>query len=245
MKHAVAAEWVKLTTLRSPKWSLAVYLGLMVALAFVYGTFATERMLTAPGFDPVGLGLSAVPLGAIVLVVMGILAVTGEYASGSIRTSLLAVPDRARFYYAKVGLVSLVSGALAVAGVVPAFLIVQAGIGEHAAPAGAGTAGHVLGAVLYTALLVAFSMGVATLLRSGAATLSLLLPLFFMLSTILGNIPVVGEAARFLPDVAGARVLGTAEPEGALGPWTGLGVLVLWTALAVGAGRWATVRRDA
>ncbi|MEF9886294.1 hypothetical protein [Streptomyces sp. P9-A4] len=245
MKHAVASEWVKLTTLRSPKWSLAVYLGLMIVLAFVYGTVPGESQFTAPGFDPVGLGLSAVPLGMIVLVVMGILAVTGEYASGSIRTSLLAVPDRARFYYAKVGLVSLVSGVLAVLGVVPAFLIVQNGIGEYGAPAAPATAGHVMGAVLYTALLVAFSMGVATLLRSGAATLALLLPLFFMLSTILSNIPVVGEVARFLPDVAGGMVLRGSAGEGELGAWSGLGVLVLWTAGAVGAGHWAIVRRDA
>lgn len=244
MKHAVAAEWVKLTTLRSPKWSQAVYLVLMIGLAFVYGTVPGERQLTAPGFDPVGLGLSVVPLGMIVLVIMGILAVTGEYASGSIRSSLLAVPDRVRFYYAKVGLVSLVSGGLAVVGVVPAFLIVQSGIGEHRAPTGLATAGHVAGAVLYTALLVAFSMGVATLLRSGAAALSVLLPLFFMVSTILSNIPGVGEVARFLPDVAGGTVLRGPGADEVLGAWSGLGVLAAWTVGSVALGHWMTVRRD-
>ncbi|MFE0649406.1 ABC transporter permease subunit [Streptomyces sp. NPDC059534] len=244
MKHAVAAEWVKLTTLRSPKWSPAVYVVLMIGLAFVYGMVPGEKQLTAPGFDPVGLGLSAVPLGMIVLVIMGILAVTGEYASGSIRSSLLAVPDRARFYYAKVGLVSLVSGVLAVVGVVPAFLIVQGGIGEHRAPAGLATAGHVAGAVLYTVLLVAFSMGVATLLRSGAAALAILLPLFFMLSTILSNIPGVGEVARFLPDVAGGMVLRGSGGDEVLGAWSGLGVLAVWAVGSVGLGHWVTVRRD-
>ncbi|WP_329468188.1 ABC transporter permease [Streptomyces sp. NBC_01431] len=245
MNHALKSEWIKLTTIRSLAWSLGLYLWLMLGLSVAYGTVPGERDLNAKGFDPIGLGLSLVPLGMILLMVVGVLAVTGEYASGTIRSSLLAVPDRTRFYVAKLGLLALVTGALSTAGIVAGFFIVQAFIGDHAAPFDAATVGHLAGAVLYTVLLVLFSMGLATVLRSSAATLTTLIPLFFMVSTMLNHIPRVSAVAQFLPDVAGGLALQQHSGGGVLNAWSGLGVLAVWAIVSILAGHMSLTRRDA
>lgn len=245
MSCAMKFEWVKLTTIRSLAWSLGMYVVLMVGLSFVYGTVPGEDKLNAKGFDPIGLGLSLVPLGMIILVVVGVLAVTGEYSSGTIKSSLLAVPDRTKFYLAKLGLFALVTAVLSAVAIVVGFFIVQAFIGHSAAPLNAATIGHLAGAVLYTVLLVLFSMGLATVLRSSAATLTTLVPLFFMVSTMLNSIPKVSAVAQFLPDIAGGNVLQRTHGDGMLNAWSGLAVLAAWTVAATLAGHMVVSRRDA
>ena len=95
-------------------------------------------------------------------------------------------------------------------------------------------------------LIVLFSVEIATLLWSTATTLSVLLPLIFMGSTILGNIPAVAVADfdQFLPDIAGGHVTQRNTGQGLLGPWNELGVFVIWTALAATGGYAVTNHRD-
>jgi ABC-2 type transport system permease protein len=101
--------------------------------------------------------------------------------------------------------------------------------------------------VLYMTLICAFSMGLASVLRSSALTMGILVPLFFMISTILNSIPGVQKAAQFLPDLAGGLILRREPPAGdtVLTPWTGMAVLAAWAVLAVGAGYAAVRSRDA
>ncbi len=103
-------------------------------------------------------------------------------------------------------------------------------------------------AVFCMVLIVLFSVEIATLLWSTATTLSVLLPLIFMGSTILGNIPAVAVAVadfdQFLPDIAGGHVTQRNTGQGLLGPWNGLGVLAFWTALAAAGGYAVTNHRD-
>jgi ABC-2 type transport system permease protein len=89
-------------------------------------------------------------------------------------------------------------------------------------------------------------MGLAAVLRSSALTIGILFPLFFLVSTILSNLPKVGTVAQFLPDVAGGQIL-YRQPQGdtVLNGWTGLAVLLAWTVAAVRAGHLAIKRRDA
>ncbi|GAB2325629.1 hypothetical protein STREPTOSP366_08380 [Streptomyces variabilis] len=82
----------------------------------------------------------------------------------------------------------------------------------------------------------------ATLLRSGVATLSVLIPFVLIVSFVIGD--ALGTVADFLPDRAGQTVLRSVS-EGTLGPWTGLGVTACWTAAALLAGAWRLRRQDA
>ena len=62
---------------------------------------ATTRRAGIQGFDPTNQALAGLALGSLVIGVLGVLAMTGEYGSGTIRSSLAAMPRRAVFFAAK------------------------------------------------------------------------------------------------------------------------------------------------
>ncbi|KUL41681.1 ABC transporter permease subunit [Streptomyces regalis] len=253
LRAAMAFEWVKLRTLRSTWWSLAVYAVLTVTVALLTGyalrgSYADMDAARRAEFDALAYGFSGLQLGMMALVVFGVLAVSGEFTSGTIRGSFAAVPRRGVFYAAKLLTGALTAGAVSVPVVAAGFAATQALLGGpgRVALTDDGVARALIGAVLYTTLLSVFAMGLATVLRSPAVTLSILLPLFSMLSTILSNLPGVRTAAQFLPDVAGGLVLLREPPDSTvLDAWTGMAVLMAWTAASVTAGYLALRRRDA
>lgn len=249
---ALSFEWGKIRTLRSTFWTLGLFLFVSVAVAVPTGyvlndTFADLDAAERAAFDPIGSGLSSVRLGLLTLVIFGVLAVTTEYTSGTIRSSLAAVPRRGLFFGSKLaagGLVALVASVIVVA---VTFAVTQFMLGENrVAITDDGVLRALFGAIAHTTLLCIFSMGVAAVLRSSALTIGILFPLFLTVSAILSNIPKVGTVAQFLPDVAGGQIF-YREPQGdtVLNAWTGLAVLVAWTVVAVIAGHLAVKRRDA
>ncbi|MEU1347377.1 ABC transporter permease subunit [Streptomyces sp. NPDC005775] len=247
---AVGFEWSKVRTLRSVLWSLAVCAGLSLAFALLTGVVVQHQYADKPApssFDPVSAGFSGLRLGLIGLVVFGVLVVTSEYSSGTIRSSLAAVPRRGVFYTAKMLAGGLTALAVSAAAAVTSFFLAQATMGDEGVSlTDDGVLPALIGAVLYATLLCLFSMGVAVLLRSSAISMGILVPLFFTISTILTNIPGVGKVAQFLPDQAGGLVLYRNVPdEYVLNAWSGLAVLAAWTACAAGAGYLALRRRDA
>jgi ABC-2 type transport system permease protein len=170
-------------------------------------------------------------------------AVSAEFQGGALRLSLAAVPHRGRWFAAKltaiglpVLLVGLVTG-LAALGVGSA--------GPRGGAAGPTMAEGLRGAVgcaVYLTLMALLAAGLATVLRSGVGTLSILVPFLLLVSFVLGD--VNGNAADLLPDRAGQVILHS-RWEGILGPWTGLAVTALWTTAAVAAGAWRVRARDA
>jgi ABC-2 type transport system permease protein len=94
-------------------------------------------------------------------------------------------------------------------------------------------------------------MGVAAMLRSSARALGILLPLLFLGSQGLGNLPGLKPVLRFLPDQAGMVLMHVAGPPddprfgNGYGPLTAMGLLVLWVAAALLGGYLVLCRRDA
>jgi ABC-2 type transport system permease protein len=250
---AVAFEWTKARTVRSTLWSLALCLIVSAAIALLFGyvlrgAYDGMSPQSKATFDPVRSGFNGLRLGMIALVVLGVLLVGGEYTSGTIGSSLAAVPRRGVLYAAKVATATIIAFVASIVVVLATFFTAQAAIGSphNAAITDEGVPRAVLGAVLYMTLLCAFSVGVATMLRSPAVSLGVLVPLFFMVSEILNNLPKVHTVAQFLPDVAGDIMLRRQPPDGTiLTPWTGLGVLLLWTVAGLLGGYLTVRRRDA
>jgi ABC-2 type transport system permease protein len=115
----VAAEWIKLWSLRSTRWVLGVGTLAMIANA-VYGS--VDTYLGWPTFTPREQAMydpmAEVLNGATATLLMvgagsvGALTVVGEYATGLIRTTLTAVPARHRVVAAKLAVVAGVMLAL-------------------------------------------------------------------------------------------------------------------------------------
>jgi ABC-type transport system involved in multi-copper enzyme maturation permease subunit len=255
--RALRAEFVKIRSVPSTVASLVPAPVLSVGLAVLVGFSFRHAWAQLPAdqrehFDPLFATFYSLTLGQLPLVVFAVLVLGGEYGSGTVRASLLAVPRRGVFYAAKVLAVSSWAAVVAVVTVLATFAVAQVALGPHrVAVSGPGVPTAIVGAVLYLVLISLFATGVATMLRSSVWALALLLPVFFLGSQGLGNVPKVKTVAQYLPDELGMVIMHLTGPPGdprfgrPYGAWTGLGLLALWTGAALLGGYLVLRRRDA
>ncbi|MFI8189528.1 ABC transporter permease [Streptomyces sp. NPDC085946] len=233
------AEWLKVRSLRSLPGTL---LGLFAATTG-FSALAGASGTTGPESDALFTALSGVVPGQIAAIAFGTLAVSSEFPGGGLRLSLAAVPRRGRWFAAKAAVVAAATFPVGLLTAATALLAARAGLGAAASGLTAGEQVRgVVGCGVYLTLMALFAAGLTLLLRSGTATLALLIPFVLVVAFVIGD--AAGTVADFLPDRAGQVVLH--ETYGRTpGPWTGLGVTALWTAAALLAGTWSLRRRDA
>ena len=254
------AEWTKVHTVPGPAWLLTATAALTIAVSTAADA-ATRcpRGLACP-VDPARLSLTGIQFGQAVVAVLAVLAVSGEYSTGMIRTTLTAVPGRTAVLAAKAvvltGLV-LASAAVAVAGCLLAGRLLLPGHGFTAARGFAPLSladGPVLraagGSVLYLVLVALLSLGLATVIRDAAAAIGSVLGLLYLapiIAAVLAVSPVwQRRVERYAPMPAGLAIQATTGlRELPVAPWTGLGVLAAWAAVALTAAVVALRLRDA
>jgi ABC-2 type transport system permease protein len=251
------AEWTKARTVRSTWWSLAVTAAVSVGLgrligAQMAGSSETASAQRRAAVDAAQIAFYPVLVGQIALVVFGVLLVSAEYTTGTIRASLAAVPRRGVFLAAKALVAAGVAAVVAVAVTFGTFFAVQWGLGDLGASLGdPGVLAAVLGACAYLTMMCVFAMGVATVLRSSALSLGILLPLLFLNSQGLSNLPAIRSVTQYLPDQAGAGMMQVGEEgrmfvgERAFGPTGAFLILLAWVAVALVGGYLSLRRRDA
>ncbi|HAM03040.1 MAG TPA: ABC transporter permease [Acidimicrobiaceae bacterium] len=107
LRRAISAEWTKLWSVRSTMWTLVVTgLAVVGLCALSTGTVNPSEIIE----DPTRRSLIGVFLGQLIFGVLGVLVMSAEYGTGTIRATLSAVPRRPVVLVAKV----LVFGAVAV-----------------------------------------------------------------------------------------------------------------------------------
>ncbi|MER5977400.1 ABC transporter permease [Streptomyces sp. NPDC001857] len=238
---ALHAEWIKIRTLRSQLGGLSSIL--LATVAFSALAAADSGDDPADAFDPLSSVYFGVNFGQVAAIAFATTAVSAEFQGGALRVSLAAVPDRGRWFAAKLTAIALPVLAVGLATGLLALAVGSAALGDDADAIGTGEGLRAaVGCGLYLTLLALFAAGLTAVLRSGVATLSILIPFLLIVSFVVGD--VSGNAADFLPDRAGQTVLHSTW-EGSLGPWSGLAVTALWTAAALAAGAWRLRRRDA
>jgi ABC-2 type transport system permease protein len=235
------SEWTKFTTLRSQWFTplLAVLLSVGITLA-VNLAYAQDTSLTEDPSIGVFYGFN---FGQVALACFGVLLIGQEYNSGTIRSSLTAVPRRGRVYTGKLLLgagIGLLAGLLITGG---GLLAVARTVGlDLGAP---GTVRSITAGVLYCPLLVLICLGVTTMLRNLTAAMGLLAPMVFLGTVMLAAVPGVRDVAQFLPDRAGQYAFRYQEdPHIWFGHWTGLLIMAAWAVLAVWGGRRSLSRND-
>ncbi|MGH3803866.1 MAG: hypothetical protein ACRDTD_27800, partial [Pseudonocardiaceae bacterium] len=97
--HALASEWTKIRSVRSTGWCLAMMFTGIVVIG-VLNVFVAKDTVRQ-GEDTLGLGISGFLIGQIPVITLGVLAVTSEYGTGMIRTTLTVSPRRTRMLTAK------------------------------------------------------------------------------------------------------------------------------------------------
>ncbi|MFJ2770712.1 ABC transporter permease subunit [Streptomyces sp. NPDC087300] len=247
--HAARMEWIKLRSLRSTLWTLLLVVAAMVATGVV--TMANTKAPSpdkAAAFDPTNNVLAGVAFGQLLIGVLGVLVVTGEYASGAIRATLAAVPDRRLVLTAKAAVYGAVSLAVGEAVSFVTFLAGRAALADGVPRPSLGDAG-VLRAVLmsgaYLAMIGLIGIGIGAITRHTASAIGVLVGITFVLPAVIGGVSGT-TVAKFFPTMIAGNSLAVAEPvSGMLSPWAGFGLLCLYTAAVLAVGGRLLIRRDA
>jgi ABC-2 type transport system permease protein len=254
---ALHAEWTKQRTLPGTIWLLAATTLLSIAVGTAAVAATTCRAGSSCPVDPAKLSLTGIQAGQAVVAILAVLAVSGEYSTGMIRTTLAAVPGRVTVLAAKAITVTapvLVAGATAVLGSLLAGRLLLPGRGftpAHGFAAVSLADGPVLraaiGSVLYLALIALLALGAA--IRDAAVAIGLVLGLLYLF-------PVIAAAAasprwqhhldQIGPMTAGLNIQATTNLHTlAISPWAGLGVLAAWAVAALVTGGLLLYYRDA
>src|SRR5580658_9593535 len=106
LRGAIASEFTKIRSVRSTYWTLAallvVSIGIGAAIAGGSAANFSHNPGNKAGFDATQTSLVALfEIGQLIIAVIAALAITSEYSTGMIRTSLTAQPRRGRVYAAK------------------------------------------------------------------------------------------------------------------------------------------------
>ena len=106
LRGAIASEFTKIRSVRSTYWTLAALLVVSIGIgaAITGGTAASfsHNPANKAGFDATQTSLIAFfEIGQLIIAVIAALAITAEYSTGMIRTSLTAQPRRGTVYAAK------------------------------------------------------------------------------------------------------------------------------------------------
>jgi ABC-2 type transport system permease protein len=255
--RVVRSEWTKLWTLRSTRWSLLVAVVAMAGLGPVVAAAQLGRWSSMSAhdraiWDSINVGVSGHFLAQLAIGVLGVLVIGGEYSTGMIRSSLMAVPKRLPVLWAKLAVFAAATFVLMLAATLVSFLGVQAIASSHHVQHSL-TDGNalrvVLGNALYLSVLGLLGVGLGALLRNTAAGISAFVAVMFVLPTIADLLPSsVGDAVTpYMPIDAGTTV-STNTFEGAqhhLSTWGGFAVFCGYTAIVIAAAAIRLRRRDA
>jgi ABC-2 type transport system permease protein len=248
---AVRCEWTKIRTLRSTFFTLAATVAFVVGLGALISYEAAAHYSPQNGaWDPTTISLAGLVIGQLTIAVLGVLAITGEYSTGMVRTSLAAVPRRGRLLAAKAavfGAVAVVTGEL-VSWV--AFFVGQILISGHQPTASLGqpdVARAVTGGGLYIALIGLMAVATGTILRHTAAAITTVIAVLFVLPGVLEALPASWRlpVEKYWPTRAGAQIFVVARGANTLPAWVGFGELALLVAVLFALGYYLLQRRDA
>jgi ABC-type transport system involved in multi-copper enzyme maturation permease subunit len=216
--RVVLSEWTKFRSLRSTVYTLLTAVVLMIGIGAIfsavtasqYHTFSASQRAT---FQPVMTSLNGVIFAVVAFGVLGVLMMSGEYATGMIRATLAVVPSRLPVLWAKlIVLVGLVLPLSLLAGVAEFFVataLESSRGGSAISLTDPGVLREVIGASLYLAVIAVIGLALGALLRRTAAGLSVFAAVFFVVPIISAYLPhSISGFAPYLPSNAGGAIWG-------------------------------------
>jgi ABC-2 type transport system permease protein len=249
--NVLRSEWTKLRSLRSSQLCAGLIVLLMFGLAIVMGARWAHQSGPMPdNFDATNVGLSGVYLAMIVVGAVGVLTISSEYATGMIRATFGAVPQRLPVLAAKaivLAAVTLIGGEIVT---LASFLLCQAFLASKHAGVSLGDPGvltAVAGAGLFLTAVALLGVGLGAAIRHTAGAISAFFGVVFALPAVVDLLPTNwrNDIIEYLPLNAASQILQTDQRSDALGPWQGLGVFVLYVVAALVVGAIVLTSRDA
>jgi ABC-2 type transport system permease protein len=253
--RVLLSEWTKLRSVRSTKWSLAVGFLLTIAFPLIFSFVTRSHWGSMSPSDradrhPLDIALAGVNVAQLAIAVLGVLLITAEYSTGSIRSTFTAVPKRLPVLWAKLLDYAVVSLVLAVPAVLVSFFASQAILSSisqlQISFSQAGVARAVLGGAVYVMLVGVFALAIGAIVRNTAGGIAAFAGIFFVLPPLMFVLPTSWNNAisQYLPSNAGRQLFALQHASHTLTPWAGGLVFVGYCAAAIVIAAVLLVRRD-
>jgi ABC-2 type transport system permease protein len=253
--NVVRSEWTKLWSLRSTRWSLLFAVIAMSGLGLLIAAVSMSRwshlsLQDQTSFNSIDRSLGGYHLAQLAIGVLGVLVISGEYSTGMIRSSLMAVPRRLPVLWAKIAVFSSVTFVLMLASALIAFFGAQAIFTAHhvnVTLSHPGALRTLIGTVLFMTVTGVLCTALGTIIRSTAGAIATFAGLLFVLPGINDILPseISNSINPYLPSSAGGAIAKALPDPHTLSPWGGFAVYCGYTIVLVALAAYLLVRRDA
>ena len=254
--RVLRSEWTKLWSLRSTRWVLLVSFIAMAAPGPIIAAVQMARWahLSAQDratFDAINTGVGGWHLAQLGIGVLGVLIISGEYSTGMIRSSLMAVPRRLPVLAAKVLVYAGVAFVLMLVATCISYFVTQAIVTGHHLQHGIGDPGALrvlLGTVLFLTVMGTMCVGLGGWVRNSAGGIAAFVGLIFVVSGVVAILPtsIANSVSPYLPFNAGSAVA-THHFDNShhLSPWGGFALFCGYTLVILVGASITMMRRDA
>jgi ABC-2 type transport system permease protein len=264
------SEFIKLWTIRSTFWCCLIVVVLGIGIGLLLSSFQRPRLAGAPAItlttlqqqaQAVSAVTAGVNIGELVLSILGVLVITGEYSTGMLRSTFAAEPRRLPTLFAKAIVLAINSFVVALVTIFGTALVIfpiLPGIHVHPDWGNSKLQLALVGGAIFLTLvsLIAFSIGALIRSTAGgiAAAMGLVLVVPIVLSIVVGTTGQTwaSNVQAFLPTVAGAKLYAfvsssptTTSGVVSLDAHTGGYVLLAWFVLLFVIAAIQLKRRDA
>ena len=253
--RVLVSEWTKFRSLRSTAWSLGVGFLLTIAFPILFAAVTSSHWGTMSPHDradrgPLDIALAGVNVAQLAIAVLGVLFITAEYSTGSIRSTFTAVPKRLPVLWAKVLDYAVVSLVLMVPAVLIGFFSSQAILARHdilqISFSQPGVARSVLGGAVYVMLVGVFALGIGAIVRNTAGGIATFSGIFFVIPPLMNILPSSWNNAitPWLPSEAGRQVFALQHADHTFTPLGGGLLFAGYCAVALAIAAVLLRRRD-
>ena len=256
------SEFIKITSLRSTAGLLLAIVVFGVGVSMALGLTLQDAGLPVAGspafmLDQVTIG--TVLFGQLIAGILGVLLITGEYSSGTIQPTLIAVPSRLPVLPAKAVVLFSTSTAAALIALVGSWAVTYPMFAVFGLEIGLEAPGVVLalvGGAVYIGLSAFLGLGSGAMLRSVAAGIVTVISVILLLPIVLSVLPAsqlvrnfhlltmskAGDAMTSVADTGGLFVDLT---HGYISTGAGWMIAVVWASAFLVIGAVLFRRRDA
>jgi len=226
------SEWTKFRSVRSTLWCVGITVALTILIPILVAIInRTHWAHMSPGEranrHPLDIAFVGVLIAQIVIAVLGVLFISAEYSTGSIRSTMTAVPKRLPVLWAKLLDYALFSLAVMVPAVLISFFSTQAIFDtipqlqiSFSAP---GVARCVLMGAVYVTMAGIFALALGAIVRNTAGGISTFVAIFFVIPPFLNLLPTSWNNAisQYLPQDAGSQMYALEHGDHTLTPLAG------------------------
>jgi ABC-type transport system involved in multi-copper enzyme maturation permease subunit len=208
----------------------------------------SRQTFDAPATSLIGLLFAQFSIG-----VLGVLAVSAEYSTGTIRATFSAAPNRLRVFGAKIVVFGVLSFIVAEFTTFVAFFLGQfllSAPATHATLSSPGALRSVFGCGLFICLLGLLALGLGTIIRHTAGAICAFVGILLLVPLIVQALPnqLADDIRRFMPEEIANQIVTTnrfSHDAGSFSPWVGMLVLTVEATALLVIGGSLLQRRDA